>query len=131
MVGSLAGHGVRYLRMMRIAVYQPWYVLTISQPLDLSSIDQTYCIATDNDLADLVACVSRQHAVVRSLLCMLPGWRSSTGRWCSRDVQKVWIAHTANGDRVLTFQDMEGQVIDGQIEPSLASTDRRLALHIA
>ena len=94
------------------------------------TLKRTACIAWDTDLAALLESLGRAKAV--SLLCMTPGWCSSTGQWAARDVREVWTARNPAGDQPVLLRDEHGREFGdpSRLTSTDGLTDRRLVLRL-
>lgn len=101
----------RHWRMMQVNLHAPWFLLAV-EVLDIESdttFVQTICFAWESDLVDFLPSVDPK--AVRGLVCMAPGWKSSTGTWTSHDVRQVWLIHTEGG-RYLGLNGADGHALD-------------------
>lgn len=120
----------RHWRLFQLSVHAQWFVLTVEVPEGDVTLKRTACIAWDTDLAALLESLGRAKAV--SLLCMTPGWCSSTGQWAARDVREVWTARNAAGDLLVLLRDEHGREFGdpSRLKSTDGLTDRRLVLRL-
>ncbi len=126
---GLGAFDSRQWRMVRLSLHVPWFVLTVEVAEDEVSFTRTACIAWDTDLVDVLESLGDAKAV--GLLCMTPGWCSSTGQWSAREVREVWVATTDSG-RAVILRDEGGKEFGDRprVESRQALANRRLILRI-
>jgi hypothetical protein len=126
----VGGSVFQYWRMVGIQLHASWFVLTVDVPDDGFCISRTACVASAQDLVDVL--VSLGEASPRALLCMTPAWCSPTGRWAGCDIAEVWVARTSVGDRAVILLDEKGNAVGDRVpsEHQEGLFDRRLILRL-
>jgi len=93
-------------------------------------LTHTWCIAWERDLAHLLTSIDTVR--IQELVYMVPGWRSKSGQWSSREVREVWLTRSIDDNEFMCFIDSEGDEFDGGLQTQRTgnAADRRLLLKI-
>lgn len=102
----------RYWRMIEVNLHIPWFILAIRSVDPGSGLGfvRTYFFAWDQDLLDFLPSVDT--ASIRSLLCMVPGWKTKSACWTAHGVHELWVSYTDNGGRYPHLLDCNGREVD-------------------
>ncbi len=124
---TLGEPGARYWRAMHVFPQLPWYVASFACSVGEHLNRVTVCFSSD---LDLVRTLRRSDGdSLMDLVCMLPPWRSASGKWESKGV--VAIHRAAGADEgsahVLEMDDgtfltgFEGDRVDGSHRGTLVT----------
>ena len=120
---GVAEPGIRQWRQIEFELHVPWFILTVAEPPfeDGAVLTRTLFIAWEQDLVHALAATDASR--LRGLVCMLPGWKSKTGYWASREVCEVWETQTEDGRSYMRFIDFEGCVFDGRLQAEASAEE--------
>jgi hypothetical protein len=112
---GLADPGSKHWRLVEFSLHTPWFLLTVSEVTDDDEIllTQTWCVAWVRDLAQILATIEPDK--VRGLICMMPGWSSTSRQWTSREIDEVWRVRSDDGEECVRFVDRNGNEFDGDM----------------
>lgn len=113
---GLADPGSKHWRLVEFSLHTPWFLLTVGDASEDDEIllTHTWCIAWVRDLVQILASI--EHDKVRGLICMMPGWSSTSRQWTSREIDEVWFVRTADGEECVRFLDRDGKEFDGEMQ---------------
>ncbi|MCE4556260.1 hypothetical protein [Pelomonas cellulosilytica] len=114
---ELAQPGSQHWRVIELTLHVPWFLVSVEN-VDAEhpgcTITRTLCIAWDSDLVDLLSTIEPHR--VKGIVCMMPGWKSPTNQWTSREIREVWRCRSAGGNSVL-LADTAGEKFDCSVVP--------------
>jgi len=118
----------RCWRALRLTAHQPWLFATVL--LDDEGLQDTFCLAWDTDLLELLRGAVPARLV--GLLIMLPGWASPTGQWGAVAIKQVWVADDKWGVEWAVFRDDENvdRICGLDLEPPPSLTNWRLMFEL-
>ncbi|MEJ1933722.1 hypothetical protein WDZ92_26270, partial [Nostoc sp. NIES-2111] len=112
-------------------LHAPWFLLSIEvNDADChgTSITRTICIAWEQDLADALGAIPEGR--VTGIICMVPGWQTSTGQWASREIREVWVHRSARRQHAVLV-DAAGERFDRGLVPAhVGVVERKLVYRV-
>lgn len=120
---GLADPGSKHWRLVEFSLHTPWFLLTVSELADEDEIllTHTWCIAWEHDLAQILANVENDR--VSGLICMMPGWSSTSRQWTSREIEEVWLVRTDDAEECVRFMDRDGKEFDGEMRTDFSAKE--------
>jgi len=128
---ALNDPGTQHWRMVELSLHAPWFLLSVEfvDPDEPNvSITRTWCIARDDDLADVLRPLDADR--VKGIVCMMPAWQSPTGQWWSRVIREVWT-HSSPAGKHTVVVDAVGREFDcGLIPQHVGDVEKELVLRV-